>query len=381
MPMRFTFFGRLTQEKGADLLVQAWSLLEPEARGNANLTVFGDGPLRGLFQGEGIDNLSGLDDVAFQQVVPAKGRISYAGRKDFQAVIAPFLRSSTDYVLMPSRFLETFGLGALESLSAGVGVVGPRQGGLAQFIPPSLELPVPVTAAGLAKTIRDLLSESREKPTLDLSPYAPDTWLSTLERLLPSRAKRILLVNDFRGMIGGTETFVQRCGALLRSGGYEVEAFTSGAPGPSMASMLGAIRNARAGRELRETLVRFRPDVIWCHGLSRALGPVVASEIGRSPVFRIATHHDLGLFVPYPSRIVSETGLPHRPGITAFTLGVSRTGLVFAGLKYAFLIRGILAPMRGFDMQLVPSEFMLPVVSEVLEVPESQVVLHPHFLP
>jgi glycosyltransferase involved in cell wall biosynthesis len=46
----------------------------------------------------------------------------------------------TDLVIMPSLFLETFGLVALECLSRGVPVCGIAQGGLRDFIHPSLSL-------------------------------------------------------------------------------------------------------------------------------------------------------------------------------------------------------------------------------------------------
>lgn len=45
------------------------------------------------------------------------------------------------FALMPSRFLETFGLSALESLSEGVPVIGFQKGGLMPFIPKELAVP------------------------------------------------------------------------------------------------------------------------------------------------------------------------------------------------------------------------------------------------
>ena len=45
----------------------------------------------------------------------------------------PILAAST-YMLMPSRFLETFGLSALESVSYGVPIIGFCKGGLTQFV-------------------------------------------------------------------------------------------------------------------------------------------------------------------------------------------------------------------------------------------------------
>jgi len=42
--------------------------------------------------------------------------------------------SKADYTLMPSLFLETFGLVALDSLAFGIPVIGEKKGGLSPFI-------------------------------------------------------------------------------------------------------------------------------------------------------------------------------------------------------------------------------------------------------
>ena len=44
------------------------------------------------------------------------------------------LRKTCHIAFMPSRFLETFGLVALESIQSGLTVVGFRKGGLVPFI-------------------------------------------------------------------------------------------------------------------------------------------------------------------------------------------------------------------------------------------------------
>ena len=55
-----------------------------------------------------------------------KNRTIYHGRLDQQS-LADLYRSS-DLLFMPSRFLETFGLTALESLACGTPVIGFRKG-------------------------------------------------------------------------------------------------------------------------------------------------------------------------------------------------------------------------------------------------------------
>jgi len=48
-------------------------------------------------------------------------------------VIEKYL-SNIDYCLMPSEFLETFGLSALNALAWGIPVIGYRKGGMEKFV-------------------------------------------------------------------------------------------------------------------------------------------------------------------------------------------------------------------------------------------------------
>lgn len=57
-----------------------------------------------------------------------------------QDIIREVLGAS-HFSLMPSRFLETFGLSALESLSEGVPVIAFRKGGLVPFVHEKLAVP------------------------------------------------------------------------------------------------------------------------------------------------------------------------------------------------------------------------------------------------
>ena len=50
------------------------------------------------------------------------------------------LYKQSDLLFMPSRFLEMFGLTALEALSLGTPVCGPAKGGLRDFVTPELTL-------------------------------------------------------------------------------------------------------------------------------------------------------------------------------------------------------------------------------------------------
>lgn len=64
---------------------------------------------------------------------------------------------------MPSRFLETFGLSALESLSEGVPVIGFQKGGLIPFIPKELAVPFSANDEENIETFSNTIVEISEK--------------------------------------------------------------------------------------------------------------------------------------------------------------------------------------------------------------------------
>lgn len=116
----FVFFGRLVPEKGFELLFPFFEeILETKV---SRVAVFGDGPLRKEFflrfsRRKGFYDLQRLSDAEcaehFASLPP--GSVAYFGRRPFSSISG--VLSFADISLMPSVFLETFGLSALESLS------------------------------------------------------------------------------------------------------------------------------------------------------------------------------------------------------------------------------------------------------------------------
>ena len=84
----------------------------------------------------------------------------------------------TDLVLMPSLFLETFGLVALETLSRGVAVCGFARGGLTEFIHPTLALERIDPVNSFFRII-----DSHDFPVIDVSRFAYTQWVEQLELL------------------------------------------------------------------------------------------------------------------------------------------------------------------------------------------------------
>lgn len=105
------YVGRLAEEKGVGLLLEAWRGL-----GDAPLTLVGDGPEAGRLR----DRAAGLPNVRFTGTLPAEGVRSELARAAF--------------AVAPSLCDETFGLAAAEAQALGRPVVVPRDTALAERV-------------------------------------------------------------------------------------------------------------------------------------------------------------------------------------------------------------------------------------------------------
>ncbi|MDQ1343291.1 MAG: hypothetical protein QG650_10 [Patescibacteria group bacterium] len=387
----FVFFGRLVSEKGFHLLFPFFDAVIEKKR--AKMAVFGDGELKTEFLSHfsgraGFFDFRSLADsqcaLRFRNL--PQGSVAYFGRRNFSAIGETL--PTCDVSLMPSTFLETFGLSALESLSYGVPVAGFSKGGIVPFLlDERLRLPESGGFVEALESLADLpdsaIADWKGDCARIATEYSRDAFRNRLRSLLPEGAAKILLVTDFTGNIGGIETYVANLAATLAGFGYEVR--TVGKEGGFVTkfdkafSTLAAFANFRAGNELRTVLKEFSPDVVWCHSVLRRYGARGIDPVFEVPAFRIMTYHDLGYFAPFAAACRSDADVPH-PGF--FPLVRCARGIVrkaFAILKYLKL-RDIFARLSRFDLHLVPSDFMIPFVRE--RFPEgSPVVTLPHYVP
>jgi glycosyltransferase involved in cell wall biosynthesis len=133
----FLFAGRLAAEKGADVLVEAWSLL----RKPPPLRIAGDGPLADHIQ-------------AMASRIPA---IAYLGPLTPEAVQQEMQRASA--LVFPSRWPEPFGLSIIEAYAAGVPVIAARSGAAIELVDHGVTglLCSPSDAGSLAETVAESL--------------------------------------------------------------------------------------------------------------------------------------------------------------------------------------------------------------------------------
>ena len=102
------YIGRLSEEKGIDILLNAWSKCK------LPLKIIGNGPLQEYVEQKSLVN------------------IEYLGRKDKPEVIN-FI-TNADFIIMPSTCYETFGMVIIEAFACGIPVIVSRLGSLQTII-------------------------------------------------------------------------------------------------------------------------------------------------------------------------------------------------------------------------------------------------------
>lgn len=101
-----TFVGQLIERKGVELLILAWSKVPPKIREKANLTIIGDGPLKG--------KLTKLKDLYDLQEVIFKGKLTHS---EVQNEL-----KNTNLFVFPS-LEDLYGIVLLEALANGCPII------------------------------------------------------------------------------------------------------------------------------------------------------------------------------------------------------------------------------------------------------------------
>lgn len=117
--LELVFLGRLVSDKGVDLLITALSNLKKDYNLTSRLTIVGTGPEENL-----LHNLSKKFGVSNQ--------VNFVGSKTGVELVE--LLNSHKIMVVPSRWMEPFGVVALEGIACGCVVVGSEGGGLKDAI-------------------------------------------------------------------------------------------------------------------------------------------------------------------------------------------------------------------------------------------------------
>ncbi len=143
------FVGRLSSEKGIELLLDAWTRLDAPV----SLKIIGDGPLA----------------EKVRAAAEADRRISWLGRRPLGEVLPVVAEAAC--LVMPSITYETFGRAMAEAFATGTPVVAGRMGTMAELVDDGrtgLHFQ-PANADDLAQKVRQLLADPRRLATMRLA--------------------------------------------------------------------------------------------------------------------------------------------------------------------------------------------------------------------
>jgi glycosyltransferase involved in cell wall biosynthesis len=136
------FVGRLASEKGVDILVNAWRRTRPVGW---RLVVIGDGPERISLTDSG----AGIDGIEWR---------GWLGEQD---VLQEMQRSR--FLVMPSRWYETFGLVLVEAMAVGTPAIVPRHGVFPEIVGDEALLFAPGSTDDLAVAIASATNMAEEQ--------------------------------------------------------------------------------------------------------------------------------------------------------------------------------------------------------------------------
>ncbi|MGR6836669.1 glycosyltransferase family 4 protein [Syntrophomonas erecta] len=110
---KVVFVGRLSPEKGLDLLLNAWKALRTK---EVNLVIIGDGPEEKVLKKQ----FSDLNNVEWK---------GWCNKEQIFKEMA-----TAKFLIMPSRWYETFGLVIIEAFSVGLPVIVPNHAGFPEIV-------------------------------------------------------------------------------------------------------------------------------------------------------------------------------------------------------------------------------------------------------
>ncbi len=168
-PRRYIFsLGRLSPEKGFDLLIRAFGQVAEE---------FPDFDL--IVAGEG-DCYDTLKDLV--KIYSVENRVIFFGRADPSGVV--HLLNGCEFVVVPSRY-ESFGIVALEAMAAKKPVIATRVGGLTEIVITEGCKLVDPTVSGLANGLRDFLENGYNTLSkVDMTRFSWDRIVTEYEKIL-----------------------------------------------------------------------------------------------------------------------------------------------------------------------------------------------------
>ena len=318
-----------------------------------------------------------------------------------------------DYCLMPSEFLETFWLSALNALSRWVPVIWYKKWWLEPFIFQECNLFLAkwnTTAERIVSIVEKLAKKTnperiKDKEELEwkikklLPEYTEDAryerFLSLANFKKEDWWKKILIISDFINKAWGIETYIHDVKNLLESKWHKVVLWWSTLPAWSKWQrkkrfwLVFSPFNFWSTSNLKEVLEREKPDIIWFNSLLRWLGPNIVKTAwkwrkeNKSDCKFWMMYHDFGYFYPFPSELYHiedcKTPLTKKNFVSAYKWNNLITKLA-VWCKYYWLQPLKKTLKKEIDLHLAPSDCITNIAHDSYWIQEKKCRSFPHFI-
>lgn len=317
-----------------------------------------------------------------------------------------------DYCLMPSEFLETFGLSALNALSRWVPVIWYKKWWLEPFIFQECNLFLAkwnTTAERIVSMVEKLAKKTnperiKDKEELEwkikklLPEYTEDAWydrFTELANIKEEDRKKILIISDFINKAWWIETYIHDVKNLLEARWHEVVLRWSNLPAWSKWQrkkrfwlLLSPFNFWNTG-DLKKVLEKEKPDIVWFNSLLRWLGPNVVKTAwkwrkeNKSDCKFWMMYHDFGYFYPFPSQLYHiedcKTPLTRKNFMSAYKWKNPLIKLAILCKYYRLQpLKKILK--KEIDLHLSPSDCITNIARDSYKISEKKCKSFPHFI-
>lgn len=383
--VNFIFVWRLVKEKGFHLLMWAiekiWRMRGGEKE-KIHIHIFGRGAMAEEF-GTICDH---HDFVTYHWFQPKKEVLK--------------VWKKCHYTLMPSLFLETFWLSALDGLSVWTPVIGFQKGGLAQFIEDKYSISESWNDTKDSEKLKRkivLLTErfdakkrwiAKKHMKKKYEWFVREARYKHFKNLLPKSMKRIMIVSDYSADIWWIENWLYIVVRNLKEKWYKVQFVWWTNKTVSWKwlffNLFKTTFNWKAWRKIEKTLKKFKPDIVWRHSVHRVLGRYPLSLAKDKTYRQRIMYHDFGLFHPYPSMVYNEKQLTESRTFRWFMrewLEKWRWNfplLIAKWISYSCIRYQL---KKNINLHLVPSAYMLGSVTSKWYIWENAAIdVLPHFI-
>lgn len=373
------FAGRLSYEKWFDLILDfckhiTWSDWEEKII----LHIFGSG------------------ELSYKITSQNYWFLKYYWWQDKETVL--WIWKNCQYSLMPSRFLETFWLSALDSLSLWVPVIWFKKWWLEQFWECIIDAKdddnfIPIVIKQLENSQNSENKELSKKCIETSRQYSWENRKNRLEKILrkPIHKADILIVSDYSWKIGGIESYISNvieklnnfsCSSIWRMSwtiwSNKIMRYIS---------LPFSILNIWSFFRLRSYLKTYPTNLVWRHSVHRVLGRFSLYWISKNYTWnQILTIHDFWLIHPFPSHVFNTDQLLNtftfstwiKAGFRRFWWSIILKLIRFFPLvfKYYYNVSIHKQIRKNISTVLVPSEFMKNVIYNVF--PNKKIIVFPH---